>query len=116
MKQDTVTISLIVIVIWFIGIAIGYIPEEPAMGRLQPVWLNALIVIASVAAFRLFFLCFQTLLHAAHHANPNNKSAIIIWHLILGPIISIPYYYLCMKYPLIETQAEQAVGGSRGDR
>ena len=103
-KSVSVNISLLIILVWIIGTIAGWIPNEINFTAEESPILKAFGIIALVASIRLFvILFFQTLIHAAHHASSENKTAIIIGHFFLGPLVSIPYFYLS-RLPKVENQ------------
>ena len=52
----------------------------------------AVVVIGLIATARIMIFCWQTLLHAIWSPQVSGRGWWIVGHLVLGPIVSIPYY------------------------
>lgn len=89
-RSITVTPSILVLLAWLVGVAVGLIPEDvdPSSGVW---WLIGFLPLA--ALLRLFILFWQTLGHATQHAPPEGRSGWVIYHVVFGPIASVAYYY-----------------------
>jgi hypothetical protein len=107
MRRDfTIGLSLIVLLIWIVGAVTGHIPNEIVLSSDQSTAVKAFGTLGVLSILRLMILFLQTLIYAAHNASRDSKTGLIIFHLILGPVISVPYYY-SVRRPRNGTQAEQ---------
>ena len=87
MKRDaTVWISLVMIAVpWIVGAAMG-MPRMIGPG--DPVIFHVFFWIVFVGAVRVTVLWFQTLIHGIRHARQENSMAVVVVHILLGPIMS----------------------------
>ena len=92
MKRDpTVSISLLLFVgAWVIGLALG-MPRT--ITNESPSVFHAIFLVMFVAAIRITILWFQTLIHGTKYAKEENRVAVVLGHVFLGPIMSFLYYY-----------------------
>jgi len=90
-RSRTVTLSIIVLSLWILGSIIGVIPSETNQNSGVWWYLSFLIFAALI---RLTVLYWQTLIHAIKEAPLDNRVGWVVGHFLLGPIVSVPYYYL----------------------
>ena len=91
MKRDvTVWLSLLLIVVpGTIGLAMG-MPRTIAQD--DPAVFHIIFWIVVAGAVRASVLWFQTLIHAVKHAKEGNRVAVVVGHVLLGPITPYAYY------------------------
>ena len=111
-RSKTVTASCVIFALWIIGWITAIIPSE--VNQHSGLWYY-FGVLFFAAAIRLLALCWQTLAHAVRYANPDARMGWVIGHILLGPVISVPYYYKNKMRPILaprrQQQAEQAGDG-----
>ncbi|MEM7015238.1 MAG: hypothetical protein AAF585_27590 [Verrucomicrobiota bacterium] len=87
MRRDiTITLSILLVVVYGVFEAkLESIPEG---------WVSESVFwIGMAAAIRLAILWIQTLNHAVKSVPDNEKAWMAILHFMMGPFVSIPYYY-----------------------
>lgn len=91
MKRDlTVWISLAMIVVpCLAGLAMG-MPNSISSD--DPIVFQVFFWLIFLGSIRVTILWFQTLIHGVKYAKEENRVAVVLAHVILGPIISYPYY------------------------
>lgn len=91
MKRDvTVWLSLGMIVIpLLMGLAVG-MPRTITAD--DPVIYHIFYWTIFLGAIRATVLWFQTLIHGIEHAKEENRVAVVLGHIFLGPIMAYGYY------------------------
>ena len=91
MRRDpTVVLSFVMMFGgWITGAAIS-MPES--LDTNPPVH-EVIFWITFAGALRATVLWFQTLIHGIDHSKPENRVAVVLGHIFLGPIMSYAYYY-----------------------
>ena len=94
MKRDiTVWLSPIMIAVAVVvGIAMG-MPLH--LDQNAPPVFHVLFWMIVLGAVRVAVLWFQTLVHGVKHAKEENLAAVVLGHLILGPLMAYAYYLSC---------------------
>ena len=91
MKRDiTVWISLLIIAVALILFNIMRIPSD--FNQNDPLILTVFKCIFLVGLIRAVVLYFQTLIHGIKYAKEENRVAVVLGHMFLGPIMSYLYY------------------------
>ncbi|MCP4706985.1 MAG: hypothetical protein GY869_00030 [Planctomycetes bacterium] len=91
MKRDiTVWISLPIFIMGWILFTATDIPND--FDQNDSLMLTVFKVIFLVAGFRTLVLYFQTLIHGIKYAKEENRVAVVLGHMFLGPIMSYLYY------------------------
>jgi hypothetical protein len=105
MNRDvTVPISLAMIAIPLgIGLAIG-MPQHITSD--DPPIFHALFWIIFIGAIRATVLWFETLIHGVKYAKEENRVAVVLSHVFLGPIMAYGYYFTVQ----LDRGASPAVG------
>ncbi len=96
-RSNTVRASLAIILICFVGVMTGIIPE--AMNS-DHWWVVQILLFA--ACFRLFILFWQTLADAVECRSLGS----VIWHFLFGPLASVLYYLFTKERPSEELRAD----------
>ncbi len=92
MKRDpTVWGSLLLLLgAWITALALG-MPRTIRSD--DPIAFRVLSWIMFLAAIRVTVLWFQTLIHGVKYAKEENRVAVVLGHVFLGPLMSYLYYY-----------------------
>jgi hypothetical protein len=91
MKRDiTVWLSLVVIAVAGVIAAATGMPRH--IDTSAPLLFHVLFWIIIVGAVRATVLWFQTLMHGLKHAKQENRVAVVLGHLLLGPLMAYAYY------------------------
>lgn len=86
----TVWLSLAMIAVpWLVGLAMG-MPRTITSD--DPMTFHIFFWIIFVGAMRAIVLWFQTLIHGVKYAKEQNRVAVVLGHLFLGPIMAYAYY------------------------
>jgi len=107
MKKDpTVWVSLLLIALpWIIGEIMG-MPRT--MDDNSPTIFQVFFWLMFIGAIRATILWFQTLIHGIEHAKKENRVAVVLGHIFLGPIMSYLYYWdSCKKAKTEGVKLEQ---------
>lgn len=96
MKRDPFVIAaVLVMAAFFLGTAIlERVKPTITESSVGVMILFFLTLVAVVAFLRIFVLFFQTLSHVIHTPWVRHRGLWILGHLALGPIVSIPYYFV----------------------
>lgn len=91
MKRDvTVWVSLGMVAIpWLIGWAMG-MPQQITAD--DPIVFHAFSWTMFLGVVRVIVFWFQTLIHGIQHAKEENRVAVVLGHIFLGPIMAYGYY------------------------
>jgi hypothetical protein len=85
-----------IVVPWAIWIAMG-MPRE--IGQDDPAVFHVLFWIIFLGAIRAIILWFQTLIHGVKYAKEENRVAVVLGHVFLGPIMAYGYYLSSHRKP-----------------
>ena len=75
---------------WLIGLAMG-MPQTITAD--DPPVFHVFFCIIFLGAIRATVLWFQTLIHGLKHAKDENRVAVVLGHLFLGPFMAYGYYW-----------------------
>jgi len=89
-RAPTAWIGLLLMVIpWAIGLAMD-MPRE--IDQDDPMVFHILFWLVFLGAIRVTVFWFQTLIHGIKNVKEENRVAIVLGHVLLGPIVSYGYY------------------------
>ena len=95
-RSKTVGIALSVFGVWILGAVVGIIPSDIDQG--SGYWIS-FGLLAFAAMIRLFILFWQTLSHAVRFEPASARMRWVVYHLLLGPIASLWYYFSSRPIP-----------------
>jgi hypothetical protein len=92
MRRDvTVWIAVGMVVVGWTCHAAFDVPQ--LLTGADPLRYHAILLTIFIGTGRLLALWFQTLIHGIMYARPENRVAVVMGHLFLGPIMAVGYYY-----------------------
>lgn len=92
MKRDlSVLLSIVLIVgAWFIG-ELPHVPRT--ITEDSPTLQSALLWTVLLGFIRAQILWFQTLIHGVKYSKEENRVAVVLAHVCLGPLMAYAYYF-----------------------